>query len=244
MIGWRVYMRKTKKRKNRRISNAKKKRMIQRNIRLGVIILIILCILFIVLNLMKSEVFSNDYTENEGEAIDKYRPDIDVELLSVNTYSRPGIKTNKITGIVVHYTANPGSTAMNNRDYFEGLKDTHETKVSSNFVIGLEGEIVQCVPTWEVAYASNDRNIDTVSIECCHPDETGKFNDQTYELMVRLCAWLCLKFDLDEEDVIRHYDVTGKNCPKYFVENEDAWNQFKTEVGEELKSYKRKNFFT
>ena len=62
--------------------------------------------------------------------------------------------------------------------------------------------------------------------------------------MVRLCAWLCLKFDLDEEDVIRHYDVTGKNCPKYFVENEDAWNQFKTEVGEELKSYKRKNFFT
>ena len=137
MIGWRVYMRKTKKRKNRRISNAKKKRMIQRNIRLGVIILIILCILFIVLNLMKSEVFSNDYTENEGEAIDKYRPDIDVELLSVNPYSRPGIKTNKITGIVVHYTANPGSTAMNNRDYFEGLKDTHETKVSSNFVIGL-----------------------------------------------------------------------------------------------------------
>ena len=92
--------------------------MIQRNIRLGVIILIILCILFIVLNLMKSEVFSNDYTENEGEAIDKYRPDIDVELLSVNPYSRPGIKTNKITGIVVHYTANPGSTAMNNRDYY------------------------------------------------------------------------------------------------------------------------------
>ena len=36
--------------------------------------------------------------------------------------------------------------------------------------------------------------------------------------MVDLCAWLCLKFDLDENDVIRHYDVTGKICPKYFVE--------------------------
>ena len=54
--------------------------------------------------------------------------------------------------------------------------------------------------------------------ECCHPDETGIFNQKTYQSMVDLCAWLCLKFDLDENDVIRHYDVTGKICPKYFVE--------------------------
>ena len=104
-------------------------------------------------------------------------------------------------------------------------------------MVGLEGEIIQCVPTWEVAYASNSRNTDTVSIECCHPDETGKFNDATYHSMVELCAWLCLKFDLNEEDVIRHYDVTGKNCPKYFVEHEDAWVQFKSDVGKKLKEY-------
>ena len=162
-------------------------------------------------------------------------PYIDVELLTPNEYSRPGIATNKITGIVVHYTANPGATAMNNRDYFEGLKDSHITKASSNFVVGLEGEIVQCVPTWEIAYASNSRNIDTVSIECCHPDETGIFNKKTYQSMVDLCAWLCLKFDLDENDVIRHYDVTGKICPKYFVENEDAWRKFKSDIGTKLK---------
>ena len=130
---------------------------------------------------------------------------------------------------------NPGATAMNNRDYFEGLKDSHITKASSNFVVGLEGEIVQCVPTWEIAYASNSRNIDTVSIECCHPDETGIFNKKTYQSMVDLCAWLCLKFDLDENDVIRHYDVTGKICPKYFVENEDAWRKFKSDIGTKLK---------
>ena len=134
-----------------------------------------------------------------------------------------------------HYTANPGATAMNNRDYFEGLKDSHITKASSNFVVGLEGEVVQCVPTWEIAYASNSRNIDTVSIECCHPDETGIFNKKTYQSMVDLCAWLCLKFDLDENDVIRHYDVTGKICPKYFVENEDAWRNFKSDIGTKLK---------
>ena len=46
----------------------------------------------------------------------------------------------------------------------------------------------------------------------------------------RQTAWLCEKFSLTEEDVIRHYDITGKICPKYFVENEDAWKQFKSDV--------------
>ena len=170
------------------------------------------------------------YSELSDEVLSAQKPDIDVELLTVNEYSRPGLSTNEITGIVIHYTANPGSTAMENRDYFEGLKDSHITQASSNFVVGLDGEIVQCVPTWEVAYASNTRNFDTVSIECCHPDETGKFNEATYKSMVQLTAWLCEKFSLTEEDVIRHYDITGKICPKYFVENEDAWKQFKSDV--------------
>ena len=130
----------------------------------------------------------------------------------------------------IHYTANPGSTAQDNRDYFNGLQYSQETSASSNFVVGLDGEIIQCVPTWEVAYASNDRNYDTVSIEVCHPDESGKFTDKTYRSLVQLTAWLCVKFDLTADDVIRHYDVTGKNCPKYFVENEEAWAAFKENV--------------
>lgn len=162
--------------------------------------------------------------------VDASEPEIDVQLLDVNPYSRPGIESNGITGIVIHYTANPGSTAQENRDYFNGLQYSQETSASSNFVVGLDGEIIQCVPTWEVAYASNDRNYDTVSIEVCHPDETGKFTDETYRSLVQLTAWLCVKFDLTADDVIRHYDVTGKNCPKYFVEHEDAWESFKENV--------------
>ena len=162
--------------------------------------------------------------------VDASQPEIDVQLLDVNPYSRPGTETEEITGIVVHYTANPGSTAQNNRDYFNGLKDSHETEASSNFIVGLDGEIIQWVPTWEMAYASNSRNIDTVSIECCHPDETGKFTDETYRSLVQLTAWLCVKFNLTQDQVIRHYDVTGKNCPKYFVENKEAWDQFKQDV--------------
>lgn len=166
--------------------------------------------------------------------VDASQPAIDVQLLDVNPYSRPGIESSGINGVVIHYTANPGSTAQNNRDYFNGLQYSQETEASSNFIVGLEGEIIQCVPTWEVAYASNERNYDTVSIEVCHPDETGKFTDETYSSLVQLTAWLCVKFGLTEDDVIRHYDVTGKICPKYFVEDEDAWADFKENVAEAI----------
>ena len=211
---------------------ARKKRRRIRTLRLSFLLLFLLLVIVGVLRFAGH--FSHTYTERTGDKIDALRPPMEVELLTVNPYSRPGTATEKIRGIVVHYTANPGSTALENRNYFENLKDTHETRVSSNFVVGIEGEIVQCVPTWEVAYASNERNIDTVSIECCHPDETGQFTDATYRSVVELCAWLCLKFDLDEEDVIRHYDVTGKECPRYFVENEDAWENFRVDVKEAL----------
>nr|WP_288977271.1 peptidoglycan recognition family protein [uncultured Blautia sp.] len=163
-------------------------------------------------------------------------PPFEVNLLDVNEYSRPGIPLKKIKGIVVHYTANPGSTAAENRNYFEGLKDSHETKVSSHFVIGIEGEIVQCIPSSEIAYASNSRNDDTLSIECCHKDETGEFTEATYDSLVKLVGWLCYRFGLESSDVIRHYDVTEKICPKYFVDQPDAWEQFKKDVDGQIQA--------
>jgi len=131
-------------------------------------------------------------------------PDYDVQLLTINDYSRPGLAIDQVNGIVVHYTANPGTTAQQNRDYFEGLKDSHETHASSHFVIGLDGELIQCIPCKEISYASNDRNNDTISIECCIPDDTGRFNDATYQTLVHLVAWLCGRYDLTMDDVIRH----------------------------------------
>ena len=162
-------------------------------------------------------------------------PPIDVQLLTPNEYSRPQIKLDKINSIVVHYIANPGSSAQANRDYFENLKDNHTTKASSHFIVGLEGEIIQCIPSSEIAYTSNERNGDTLSIETCHPDETGEFNKATYDSLVELTGWLCWRFGLTSNDVIRHYDVTGKMCPKYFVEDEAAWAQFLADVEGHIK---------
>lgn len=214
----------------------KRKRMkLKKCMILGGIILAVLTILLAAVKIVGPLLFgSGKYVELADSEITAQRPELDVQLLDVNPYSRPGSESDKITGIVIHYTANPGATARQNRDYFNGLQESHETKASSHFIVGLDGEIIQCVPTWEVAYASNDRNHDTVSIECCHPDETGKFNKATYQSMVQLTAWLCQKFELDEKDVIRHYDVTGKNCPKYFVEDEEAWKEFRENVKKAL----------
>lgn len=202
--------------------------------------LILLTIILLIYNFIiapkkESREVSGNASNILSEVKEKYlviqkRPEIDVQLLTPNEYSRPGIATEPIENIVVHYTANPGTTAQQNRDFFEGLKDSHETSVSSHFVIGLDGEIIQCIPTAERAYASNQRNYNTVSIECCHGDETGKFNEGTYDSLVELCAWLCCKFNLQAEDVIRHYDVTGKACPKYFVDNEGEWEKFINDI--------------
>lgn len=163
--------------------------------------------------------------------------DVQEMYLTENEYSRPGISLKTVNGVVIHYTANPGSTAENNRNYFEGLKDSQVTYASSHYIVGLDGEIVQCIPLDEIAYASNERNDDTISIEVCHEDESGKFNKETYQSLVKLVAWICGEYNLKENDIIRHYDITGKICPKYYVEHEDAWKDFKTQVFDYIEEF-------
>lgn len=195
----------------------KKRRIVKLMLFGAVTMLMVSCIIIFVHWIFRAKVVQNP-------------PAYAVDLLTINEYSRPGEANDKIKGIVIHYTANPGTTAVQNRSYFEGLKDSQITKASSHFIIGLVGEIIQCIPTKEVAYASNDRNNDTISIECCHMDETGEFNEETYNSLVHLTAWLCGKYDLRPKDVIRHYDITGKLCPLYYVEHQDKWEQFIQDV--------------
>lgn len=166
-------------------------------------------------------------------------PDIKKMLLTKNENSRPGTALEQVKGVVVHYTANPGTSAEANRNYFESRKDCPDEikyKTSSHYIIDINGSIIQCIPENEIAYASNNRNADTISIECCHPDKTGKFTRQTYQSLVELTAYLCIKYQFDTENIIRHYDVTGKMCPLYYVKKPKAWKAFKKDVGEYLKN--------
>ena len=173
---------------------------------------------------------------NGGSQMDKLARDrtpywVDKQIIEINGSGRRGEKLTGVTDIVIHYVGNPGTTAQQNHDYY----DQPETTVSSHFVIGLEGEVIQCIPLTEIAYASNIRNEDTVAIEVCHPDETGAFSPAAYQQVVELTAWLCRTFDLDPDtDVIRHYDVTEKLCPLYYVEHPDAWDAFRADVAAEM----------
>ncbi len=143
-----------------------------------------------------------------------------------NKTARSGARLVDFTGVVIHYVGNPGTGAMGNRNYF----NQPTTEVVSHFVIGLDGEIIQCLPLHERSVASNQRNRDTISIEVCHPDDSGEFTDASYASLVRLTAWLCDLGRLDAESVIRHYDVTGKECPRYYVRHPDAWTALREDI--------------
>lgn len=226
--------RRSRERRNKQKKKKKKRSIFYIFLRFAIWTGLLACILWGLISL-----FGRNYVDIRSITMPDY---VQQDFLDFNPYSRPGTKMKRINGIVIHYVANPGTTAKQNRDYFASLKDqTGEKKISasSHFIIGLEGEIVQEIPIYEVAYAtSKEKNKDTVSIECCHPDETGKFNDQTYASLVKFTALLCKELGLTEKDVIRHYDATGKDCPRYFVAHEDAWKQFLQDVKTERKGIK------
>lgn len=170
--------------------------------------------------------------ETESREEKHYVPDwVEPELLEVDGVSRRGEKLEAVRDIALHYVGNPGTTAIANRNWFADPA----SETSSHFIVGLEGEVIQCIPLDEKSSATNERNRDTISVEVCHPDDSGKFSETTRRSVVRLLAWLCKEYGLTEENIIRHYDVTGKICPKYYVENEDAFLQLKQDVRSAMK---------
>lgn len=173
-------------------------------------------------------------SEQIGSSIDSNRgiapPAIIEDYLEINDYSRPGTPLNEVNSIFVHYTANPGTSAAQNRSYFANLALTQERSASAHLIIGYEGEIVQCIPLEEQAYAVMTRNEDSISIECCYTSEDGSFTPETYDTLVHTLAWLTDKYHLSTDDILRHYDCGGKMCPVYYVENEYAWQKLLQDV--------------
>lgn len=145
-------------------------------------------------------------------------------------------------GITIHYVGNPGSTAISNRNWFEnGAGGAH---TSAHYIIGLNGEIIRCIPEneramhagksygsqWNEAVKTNNSRY--IGIECCHPDSSGKFNNKTYASLVELVNDICNRYELDKElDIVRHFDITGKSCPIYYVINQAEWKQLLKDIG-------------
>lgn len=132
--------------------------------------------------------------------------------------------------IVVHYTSNKGDTAKNNADYFA----RESVKASAHFFVD-ETSIWSSVPENYVAwhcggtkyYHAECRNSNSIGVEVCMNDKQGKVRVKSIELAAELVLVLMAKYNIPADRVIRHYDVTHKNCPAPMVEEPARWAAFK-----------------
>lgn len=151
----------------------------------------------------------------------------------------------QVDWIVVHYTSNHGDTAKNNADYF--AREKLSSPASAHFFVD-ETEIWSSVPVFRVAYHCGAktykhphcRNTNSLGVEICMLDKQGRVRMDAIRNAAGLVRELMTKYDIDADHVIRHWDVTGKDCPAPMVDDPELWEQFLDmlkEGDEEMKTY-------
>ena len=146
---------------------------------------------------------------------------------------------NRIKYIVVHFTANNGDTAYGNTNYFKSYRGA-----SAHYFIDENG-IYQSIEDKNIAWHcgakkykhSTCRNSNSLGVELCsRKDSKGNFYfmDKTVDNAVELVKMLMAKYNVPIANVIRHYDVTGKNCPEPFVRDIKSWQNFKDRLEEKV----------
>ena len=142
--------------------------------------------------------------------------------------------------LVLHYTANNGDTALGNCQYFSGAN----RNASAHYFVDENG-VYRSVRDMNVAWHCGStngykhkycRNTNSIGIEMCsRKDSNGKFyiKEETIANAIELTKFLMEKYDIKVENVIRHYDVTGKICPEPLVRDEKLWLAFKDRLEEE-----------
>lgn len=156
----------------------------------------------------------------------------------------------KIKYIVIHYTANDGDTDESNSKYFKN----NVVKSSAHYFVD-DDSVTQSVEDDRVAWHCGGKryndykktggakfygkctNTNSLGIEMCDTVKDGKHNvsKRTLDNTIDLVKKKMKQYNIPVDRVIRHFDVTGKNCPKYFVEDEKAWNEFKSKLTADVK---------
>jgi N-acetylmuramoyl-L-alanine amidase CwlA len=162
-----------------------------------------------------------------------------------NPYTRPGIKNNGVRSVVWHYTASPGASAQNIRDYFDGTCVRTKRYASAHDTIDNIG-VIHMIPHDEEAYHAHDHNrclvpklapnanLTSIGVEICI-NRNGNLEKATYDNAVKYGAKLCQQYALDPlKDFYRHFDITRKNCPAFWVSNPAGFEQFKHDVKNKL----------
>ncbi|OJT66764.1 peptidoglycan recognition protein family protein [Bacillus licheniformis] len=160
--------------------------------------------------------------------------------VKVNKYTRPGLKLSGVKGIVMHWTATPGASALNERNYFNGTCIADKRYASAHyFVDRKEAQLI--IPENEVAYHAHDgnrcyvsflkpnANTKSISVEMC-VEKDGKIHSETVQNAAELVADLCKRYGLSTDKIVRHYDVTNKNCPAPWVSDSSQLTSFRKKV--------------
>ena len=160
-------------------------------------------------------------------------------LIPRNKYNRPGTKSTP-KRICVHYTGDCGATAAQLAKYWQNVaagvfKDKPWSWTSAQYIVGLNGEVVRCIPDSEIAYAAANQNADTIHIEVCYKRQSGEFEEKSIAALGELVRSLMKKYAIPAGKVVRHYDLTGKLCPAYYVD-EARWNALHERITSESKA--------
>jgi len=142
--------------------------------------------------------------------------------------------------IVVHNTANYTSregTAYNNTVYF---KDVYRS-ASAHYFVDDGDTIWQCVRDTDTAWHCGEAasrngcfNNNSIGIEVCE-NADGSFTENEIETLSWLVQQLMEAWDIPASRVCRHYDVTGKDCPRGYIDSED-WQALKERITDDMPS--------
>lgn len=193
------------------------------------------------INTMKSLVVTDSTLKEGDKQMSNYT--LKMNLADKSNYGSSR-STSSIKYIVWHYTANDGDTDEANGKYF----NSPNRNASAHYFVD-DDSITQSVPdnyvAWSVGgnrYANYKttggaklygiaKNANTLNIELCDTQKNGKYNvsDKTLSNAIALTKDLMKKYNIPIENVIRHFDVTGKSCPAYYVD-EILWNEVKNKI--------------
>ena len=146
--------------------------------------------------------------------------------IPINKYNRLGTKSTP-KRICVHYTGQAGTDADRLALFYSNVaagmflgKSNNWT--STQYIVGLNGKVIRIVPDNEIAYAASGKNDGTLHIEVCYSKASGEFETASISALRELVQELMKKYHIPAGNVLRHYDLTGKYCPWYYVD-ENRW---------------------
>lgn len=171
-----------------------------------------------------------------------------IAMVPCHPQNRGGVRfASQIKYLVYHYTGNDGDTDQANAEYYR----TTVVKASAHYFV--DDDTITCsVDPLNVAWAVGGSkwsdcaktgggtlygvvtNANSISIEMCDTVKDGKLmaTEETLKRAAELGRALMKKYNIPIDHVVRHFDVTGKHCPAYFMDNAE-WAKFKERLVKE-----------